>query len=118
MKPFLPMTLLIVPLAGGAQTLRDPTRPPLPVAAHRDTVRDSVPRLSGIFTSGERRAAIVNGRLVHAGDSVDQLAIEAVLADGIRYRQAGVAHALYVKRANPTFKKPAAAPIRVVSGVP
>lgn len=39
-----------------------------------------------MFLFGDRSLALVNGRLVGAGERLGSIKIEAVLADGIRYR--------------------------------
>jgi hypothetical protein len=71
-----------------------------------------------VFAAGERRSAIVNGRLVRAGDAVGSFSIEEVLADGVRYRHAGTVHELYLPHAAGTVKKPATGPARSGSGGP
>jgi hypothetical protein len=45
-------------------------------------------KLEGVI-AGEKRVAIVNGRLVRAGDTVAGARILEVLAHGVRYERAG-----------------------------
>lgn len=95
--------LAFAPTAHGT---RDPMRPPLP-AAERTAVRAArAPDLSAVIGSGERRVAVVNGRVVRAGDTVDGALILAVFDDGVRYSRAGVARELRLPPAA-TVKRPA-----------
>ena len=111
------LLMLAVPVAavGG---LRDPTRPPMPQAPASAVVRESLPSVSALFISASSRKALVNGRLVQVGDSVDDGKIEAVSADGVIWRRRGTAHELLLPRSLANFKKPAAGPARVDNGVP
>jgi hypothetical protein len=80
--------LLLLASAAGAQVVRDPMRPP---DAAPTAVRRSGPatlKLEGVI-AGAMRVAIVNGRLVHAGDQVAGVTIVEVLANGVRYSRAG-----------------------------
>ncbi|HXN11296.1 MAG TPA: hypothetical protein VN859_08630, partial [Steroidobacteraceae bacterium] len=61
--------------------VRDPMRPPAPAASPHAAPSEADPTVSAIFSSGEQRAAIVGGRLVHAGDSVGRCLIEAILEE-------------------------------------
>jgi MSHA biogenesis protein MshK len=67
-----------------AQALRDPTRPP-----GRATVRgDAAPRQEGfvlqsILNSPERKAAVVNGKVVGPGDSVDGYLLVGIAEDEV-----------------------------------
>ena len=45
--------------------------------------------VSAVFTSAERRVAIVNGKVVRAGDRLGDAQIIEVLADGVRYERHG-----------------------------
>lgn len=71
-----------------AETLRDPTRPASARAATVNDAKASL-RVEAILHSGERFVAIVDGKVVRAGDRVGAARIEAIFADGIRYTQAG-----------------------------
>jgi hypothetical protein len=77
------------PAADGMPPLADPTRPPGP--AHADAGRPASRPLdvSAVFLFGSRPIALVDGRLLAAGDRIGSITIEAVLADGVRYRTAG-----------------------------
>ncbi|MEO8019924.1 MAG: hypothetical protein ABI769_19105 [Pseudomonadota bacterium] len=84
--------LCLVPLllAAGvqAQTFRDPMRPPGSTPASARVAGPVALKLEGVI-SGAVRVAIVNGRLVRAGDSVAGAQIIEVLSDGVRYLRAG-----------------------------
>jgi hypothetical protein len=73
--------------AAQAQTVRDPMRPPgaTPAASPRAI---STLKLEGVI-SGNGRVAIINGRLVRAGDEIAGAKILEVLDDGVRYSRAG-----------------------------
>jgi hypothetical protein len=116
MRPLLPMLALVaLAHAAAADPLRDPTRPPQ-AAATRAAAVEQAPVLTAVFASGERRSAIVNGRLVRAGDRVGVFTIEDVLAEGVRYRHADRVHSLYLPHPADTVKKPAAGPARAATG--
>jgi hypothetical protein len=91
-----------------AQDLTDPTRAPAPPAAIRKSVAApaNLPRVSAIFHGAERSIAIFDGRPVQAGDQVGVYHIEAVMADGVRYRiGAKVATALLPTPGSPPLAK-------------
>ena len=56
-------------------------------------------RVEAVLRSAERDLAIVNGKIVRAGDRVAGVQVEAILADGIRYVRDGKVH---VARLQPT----------------
>jgi hypothetical protein len=114
MKALLPLAALWLTTAAPADVLRDPTRPPQPAARAR--AEESGPALTAVFSAGNRRSAIVNGRLVKAGDTVGGYSIEDVLADGVRYRLGGSVRELHLPKPADTVKKPAAGPAREASG--
>jgi hypothetical protein len=81
---------LIAAVAAGrvfAGDLRDPMRPAGAPSAVRPAPVYSL-KLEGVI-AGEKRVAIVNGRLVRAGDTVAGARILEVLAHGVRYERAG-----------------------------
>lgn len=115
MKALLPLVLLTALASAQADPLRDPTRPPQAGGTHAKAL-EAVPVLTAVFSEGERHSAIVNGRLVKAGDSVGAYLIEDVLADGVRYRHAGTVRDLHLPHAADSVKKPALAPARGAIG--
>jgi hypothetical protein len=46
-------------------------------------------KLEGVISSGATRVAIVNGRVVRAGDEIGGARILEVFTDGVRYSRAG-----------------------------
>ena len=70
-----------------AGDLRDPMRPAGAPAASRPAPVRTL-KLEGVI-AGEKRVAIVNGRLVRAGDSVAGARILEVFANGLRFERGG-----------------------------
>jgi hypothetical protein len=115
MKALLSLAVLAVLATAQADPLRDPTRPPQTGATHAKPA-EAAPVLTAVFSEGERHSAIVNGRLVKAGDTVGAYLIEDVLADGVRYRHAGTVRDLHLPHPADSVKKPAAALARGAIG--
>jgi MSHA biogenesis protein MshK len=70
--------------------LADPTRP----ASYRVSAdsANSAPgrmRVEAILNRGGQRLAIIDGKVVRAGDRIADARIDEVLADGVRYTRAG-----------------------------
>jgi MSHA biogenesis protein MshK len=82
-------------LAAGAyaQAVRDPMRPPGTATVTSRPRAITTLKLEGVI-SGAQRVAIVNGRLVRAGDEVAGARILEVLNDGVRYSRAGQVQSL------------------------
>jgi MSHA biogenesis protein MshK len=80
-------TLLLASTAH-AQTFRDPMRPPGVTPAKAAVAKVSTLKLEGVI-SGAARVAIVNGRLVKAGDEVAGVRIVEILASGVRFTRGG-----------------------------
>jgi hypothetical protein len=89
MKQILPVLLLAcMPGGASAADVRDPMRPPTAATA---SVEGQRPRLvptqvTALFISGERRAAVVDGRLVRVGERSGLCQVEEILEDGVRCR--------------------------------
>ncbi|HEX6639315.1 MAG TPA: hypothetical protein VF033_16795 [Steroidobacteraceae bacterium] len=81
--------LVAIAVAGRvfAGDLRDPMRPAGAPAASRPAPVYSL-RLEGVISAG-KRVAIINGRLVHAGDVIAGARILEIFAHGVRYERAG-----------------------------
>ena len=86
--PYLAALLLTMSAKAAADRLADPTRPPQASDASASPSQDSV-RVEAVLRSKERDLAIVNGKIVRAGDRVAGVQIEAILPDGIRYVRDG-----------------------------
>jgi hypothetical protein len=83
------MTLATLQIAY-ADSLYDPTRPPWVTRNATGSKEVALAaRVTAIFQSGDRRVAVFDGQVVKAGDRVGDVAIEAILPDGVRYRRAG-----------------------------
>jgi len=98
-------------LVAPAQASRDPMRPPQAAAVRAAARVEPAFQLTAVIGSDERRVAIVNGRVVRAGDTVDGALILAVFDGGIRYSRAGAARELRLA-ASPVraaMKRPAGA---------
>ena len=104
-------------LCAAAEDIRDPTRPPMRDAHAADAAREPAPVLSAVMSFNGRRIAIFNGCVVSGGSVVGAYTIDSVLEDGVRYRHANATHELHLAHPATTFKKPAAGPARVASGV-
>jgi hypothetical protein len=86
----LALTALCALLLAGitrADELRDPMRPAGAPAAARPVPVYSL-KLEGVI-AGAKRVAIINGRLVRAGDMIAGAKILEVFAHGVRYERAG-----------------------------
>jgi hypothetical protein len=98
-----------------AGELPDPMRPPQQRTVQHG-VAPGAPVVSALFIGATRRAAIVNGRLVHEGDTVGRFTIVALLADGIRYQSGGALHEQRLLANDLHVKKPAASVARLANG--
>jgi hypothetical protein len=111
------LALVLVRTPATAADVRDPMRPPAPAAAAHTAPAEADPAVTAIFYAGEHRAAILGGRLVHAGDTVGRCVIEAVLEDGVRCRGSAIPRELHLPLAGIQVKTPAATSARVANGV-
>ncbi len=89
-NPYLAAALLAMTAAhaAAADRLLDPTRP----ATAKNVVTSetvSAVKVEAIMNSGGKQLAIVNGKVVRAGDIVNGARIDEVLGDGVRYTRAG-----------------------------
>lgn len=73
-----------------ADRLVDPTQPASPRPATSGEALGV--RLEAILQSGEHRIAIVNGKVVRAGDRIGPIQILDVSANSVSYSQAGQTH--------------------------
>lgn len=96
----LPLTALLAIGAGvHAETLRDPTRP-VTARAVTQSVEVAGLQLEAIMGSGPRRLAIVNGKIVRAGDHVGGALIQDIGSDSIRYTRNGRSETVRIARDN------------------
>jgi MSHA biogenesis protein MshK len=107
--------LLLAATVTSAEGLRDPTRPaklgpgPTLIAPGVEAVR-----LEAIMDSGDSRRAIVNGKVVRAGDRVAGVQIVAIRETSIHYVRAGRDHIALL----PTRKISVRAPAALHAGEP
>jgi hypothetical protein len=86
--PYLAALLLTMSAQAAADRLVDPTRPPQAPSPRSDPSHEGV-RVEAVLRSADRDLAIVNGKIVRAGDRVAGVQIEAILPDGVRYVRDG-----------------------------
>lgn len=86
---FLTVTLLVSQGFGAPQGLADPTRPTTAMTGHGSAPHTCGVCVEAIVTRQEGSFAVVNGRVVRAGDRLSDISIEEVTPDGVRYLQAG-----------------------------
>lgn len=86
--PYLAALLLTMSAKAAADRLVDPTRPPQAPSPSSDPAHGGV-RVEAVLRSADRDLAIVNGKIVRAGDRIAGVQIEAILPDGIRYVRDG-----------------------------
>jgi MSHA biogenesis protein MshK len=86
--PYLAALLLAMSAKAAADRLVDPTRPPQAPNPSSDPSYEGL-RVEAVLRSAERDLAIVNGKIVRAGDRVAGVQIEAILPDGVRYVRDG-----------------------------
>ena len=96
-NPYL-ATLLMTMTAHSAfaDRLVDPTRPTHAKAVAAATKTENGIRLEAILRSQGTHLAIVNGKVVRAGDRLGTTRIDEVLADGIRYTRDGRTHTAHL----------------------
>jgi hypothetical protein len=97
--PYLAALLLAMSAKAAADRLIDPTRPPQAPSPSSDPSHESV-RVEAVLRSAERDLAIVNGKIVRAGDRVAGVQIEAILPDGVRYVRDGQVRVARLQRAS------------------
>ena len=99
--------IVLAALAAPDALARDPMRPPQAAVSRGAASVSSPVLLSAVIGDGERRIAIVNGRVMRAGETADGVTVERIDASGIVYRRGGVQRELKLASA-PTVKRPAA----------
>jgi hypothetical protein len=77
-----------IPPRAAGEELRDPTRPPMPIATVKHA-EERKPQVSAVFLSNTRRIAIFNAQPVRAGDTVGIYHIDEVEPQGVRYSSSG-----------------------------
>lgn len=90
-------------LAGAVGATPDPTRPPTPeeIRAWRDEANGQATatwRLESVLISDRRRVAVINGRTVGVGDTVDQAHVAAIAPGSVRLEANGETVELTLER--------------------
>ena len=73
---------------GAPEGLVDPTRPTT-TTGHSDTTHACGVCVEAIVTRKEGSFAVVNGRVVRAGDRLSDISIEEITPDGVEYLRGG-----------------------------
>jgi hypothetical protein len=81
--------------AHGDASLADPTRPATAVARRSHS---GALQVQAIITRAGSRTAIVDGRVVHAGDRLANILIEEITPLGVRYSITGAARKRHLQR--------------------
>lgn len=80
-----------------AQPLRDPTRPPLLAApTGAPVVRKSDLVLQTVLISPERRAVIINGRLLRLGEDISGMQLMSISEGEVKLRGRGESRTLHL----------------------
>ena len=88
--PYLATALLtFTAAAASADQLTDPTRPATMRAVAVVASGTQPIKVEAIMNSNGHPLAIVNGKVVRAGDSIGAVRIEAILGDGVRFNRDG-----------------------------
>jgi MSHA biogenesis protein MshK len=73
-----------------AETLIDPTRPAnAPTRAVVASSGEAAARVSAVFQTGGRRVAVLDGKVVKAGDRIGDAIVQEVMTDGVRLSRGG-----------------------------
>jgi MSHA biogenesis protein MshK len=115
-RRLLVAAVVLTALVPAIAAARDPMRPPQHSAARSESRAESPVLLSAVMGAGDRRIAIVNGRVLRAGESFEGITVERVDATGIVYRRGGVQRELKLASA-PAVKRPAAVAVARMNGV-
>ena len=108
--PYLATLLLSMSAkAAAADRLADPTRPPQARSTTSGPTQDAL-RVEAVLRSADRHLAIVNGKIVRAGDRIGTAQIEAILEDGVRYVRDGRIHFARLQQAAMQVRHPIASP--------
>jgi len=84
----LTLALMASRAFGAPEALTDPTRPTT-TAGHGNVSHGCGVCVAAIVTRQEGSFAVVNGRVVRAGDRFSDISIEEVTPDGVKYLQGG-----------------------------
>ncbi len=90
----LPLSVLLsVPVAGDPETtLKDPTRPLQSTGSTAQAIEQAPLQLSAIYMRSDAPAAVINGRMLQRGDSIEGITITRIESGRVHFtgRQSGV----------------------------
>jgi hypothetical protein len=84
-----------------AQAVADPMRPANAPRAVAGPAREAAPtgaRLTAVFFNGQRRVAVVDGRVVKEGDQLRDGVVAEIAADSVRIARGGQSHTLKIPK--------------------
>lgn len=109
LNPYLATLLLgMAAKAASADRLVDPTRPPAARATPVAAAQEEGVRVEAVLRSQDRNVAIVNGRVVRAGDRVNGIRVAEILTDGVRYERDGQTHVARINNPSLQVRRPLA----------
>ena len=98
---------LIASTAIGGE-LFDPMRPANTIDASAAATAAGQIRVEAILNDGERRLAIVNGRLVHEGDHVGTAVVESIAPGAVRFNRGGHSELIFLPTSKLEVRRTAA----------
>lgn len=102
--PALKVAVLLLPMLAAAGAARaqlvDPTRPMSATDTPAAPSEAGGVRVQAVVIRAGSRVAVVDGRVVRAGDRIANVTIEEVTPDGVRYSQDG--HSRFARLKSPT----------------
>lgn len=99
---------LCAAFSANASALRDPTQPPMAPSAASTTAAIAPLRVEAIFRHGSQFTAIVDGKLVRAGDRVGAAVIQEITSDAVRYTRGGRSEITRLKSSTLNVRRPSA----------
>ena len=81
--------MVAYPVSSVAETLRDPTRPPVVVASSLAPADAAIPTLTSVLIGTDRRVAVIDGNTLLEGSRHQGIEVLKVTADGARIRKDG-----------------------------
>jgi len=80
------LALVLLPTAASRAELPDPTRPSYVIGSAQDAGSPAAAlTLSAVFISGDTRIAVVNGRRVRVGETVDDATVSRIERDRVSF---------------------------------
>lgn len=100
------LALALLATATQARALDDPMRPPRTPAATPARAVERAPlfNLTSTLIAEGRRIAVINGRQLQVGDTINGARLEAIMPTRVKLRMAGTSH--YLDLIPLTVKKP------------